>query len=305
MRPIFLALVALAGCVTQTGGDSRSSDPDWHERTVAALVNSVRLSPTGWGAWAKATLGPNVLAAYPAVAPLTWNTSLGASSRAHATDMSTNGCYQYSSCDGTKWDSRVASYYNLSTNLGEAIAATIADPLAVVEAWVCDAQADGTCCPDDPNNFQNPCDGDRHNLMRSEYQTCGAGWANVAGERPYWTIDFGGTSSTAAAPLVDGSHLLVSTVAGQPPDVVRFFVNVDAGAAPASVTLALGDQLLPMQVALGTAASGTWQVEVPAATDCRAYDFLLQDAGGVTWRYPGKGQLLTYGEGKCSSDFQE
>jgi 1,4-alpha-glucan branching enzyme len=81
---------------------------------------------------------------------------------------------------------------------------------------------------------------------------------------------------------------------------VRFFANVWADDAPRSVSLLLAGATLPMQVALGSAARGTWAVDVPAAPTCRTYAFVLVDAADTSWRYPASGSFSTYGEGTCT-----
>jgi hypothetical protein len=42
---------------------------------------------------------------------------------------------------------------------------------------------------------------------------------------------------------------------------------------------------------------------LPKAGRCRNYHFEFKDAGDGLWRYPENGELLTFGEGNCESDY--
>lgn len=269
--------------------------PDWHERTVLALTNAVRIAPADWKArWSTRSLPANVLsAAYPAVAPIRWNAQLGASSLAHSRDMATHGCFSHDSCDGTSIWTRIKSYYSLSGNLGENIAAGYGDPMAVMVGWICD-ETNGACCADGQS-----CDGHRRSIMASGWQALGVGWASNTGSAygQYWTQDFGGVADGEAQPLADGSHLIDS-------GSLRFFANYWAGDAPRSVTLVLAGQAVPMAVALGAAAKGTWSVEAAGGSSCRPYHFEAVDAAGRSWRYPATGELVTFLDAGCTEFYR-
>ncbi|MGC3996304.1 MAG: hypothetical protein QM767_01705 [Anaeromyxobacter sp.] len=134
--------------------------------------------------------------------------------------------------------------------------------------------------------------------MAGGYRELGVGWAQVSGSPygQYWTQDFGGGASAETSPLLDASHLLRTG------STIRFLANVSAAAAPQSVTLVLDGAAQAMSVALGSAAQGTRAVDFARASGCRSYHVELVDAGGTSWRYPGTGELHTYGEGGCTLD---
>jgi len=267
--------------------------PDYPERAVLALSNAMRMAPADFKAkWAAGDLGSALGSAYPAVAPLRWNAELGESAWAHSEDMATTPCFQHNSCDGTVWSTRIASYYTLSSAMGENIAAGYPTPDAVLFAWACDG-TNGACAPDGDG------DGHRANLMSGSWQALGVGYYQ-GGSGPYgeyFTQDFGGKADGTSPPLVDGSHDLVA--GGN----TRFFANYYDAAAPQSVALELDGTTIPMAIALGTAAMGSYAVEETSGTGCRSYAFVAVDAGGVSWRYPASGTLRTYGEGSCSDDY--
>jgi len=305
---LFLILLAAVGCgsVAPGPGDGDLADdgklhPDWHERTVLALTNAVRISPSAWkSSWSGGDLPDTVLTShYPPVAPLRWNAQLGSSALAHSRDMAINGCFQHDSCDGTSIWTRVKHYYTLSGTMAENIAAGYGSPESVMHGWICDLYKDSTgktvCCPDGQS-----CDGHRRNIMASGYQALGVGWAYQQGStyHDYWTQDFGGVAEANSSPLVDGSHLTPSGAQ------LTFFANYYATTAPRSVTLVLGADRLTMSVALGTAAKGTWSVTAAASGACRTYHFEASDPSGTSWRYPQSGNLVTFQDGSCQDDFQ-
>jgi hypothetical protein len=268
--------------------------PDYSERTVLALSNAMRMAPSDFKAkWAAGDLGSALGSAYPAVAPLRWNAELGDSAWAHSEDMATAPCFQHDSCNGTVWSTRIESYYTLSPDIGENIAAGYDGPDAVLFAWACDGSS-GACAPDGNG------DGHRANLMDGTWQAVGVGYFQ-GGSGPYgsyFTQDFGGKAAGVSPPLVDGSHDLVTG------GTTRFFLNYDDAAAPQSVTLELDGAMIPIAVALGTAAAGSYAAEETSGTGCRSYAFLAVDASGTSWRYPASGSLRTYGEDGCSDDYE-
>lgn len=266
--------------------------PGWQERAVLALTNAVRLAPADWKArWAAGDLGAALGAAYPAVGPLRWDDGLGRAARAHSADMASAGCFQHDACDGTAWAARIRASYGLAGAIGENIAAGYPDPDAVVFGWICDGES-GACAADGSGQ-----DGHRRNLLAAGFRALGVGWASGGVYRQYWTQDFGGATAAPATPLVDAAHLL--RTAGK----TTFFANVDAGAAPTSVTVVVDGAEHALQLALGQPARGTWSVDLPRAGACRAYQVVLVDEAGATWRYPAAGRLRTYGEGGCAEDY--
>jgi hypothetical protein len=284
------------------GGGDLANDgqlhPDWHERTVLALTNAIRFSPTDWKArWAGDDLPDTVLTShYPAVGPVRWNAQLGSSSLAHSRDMAINGCFQHDSCDGTATWTRIKHYYTLSGTMSENIAAGYGSPESVMQGWICDYDKIlKACCPDGQS-----CDGHRRSIMGAGYQALGVGWAYQQGSTygDYWTQDFGGKADGATPPLVDGSHLTPSGTQ------LTFFANYVGTGDPREVTLVLGSDRLAMSVALGSASKGTWSVTAAASGACRTYHFEATDAAGSSWRHPQSGDLVTFQDGTCQDDFQ-
>lgn len=262
---------------------------------MLALSNAMRMAPSDWKArWAAGELGSSLGSAYPAVPPLRWNEGLGLSSRSHSVDMGTNGCFQHASCNGTSWSARIEADYDLSSSIGENIAAGYSDPDSALFAWACDGSS-GACAPDGNG------DGHRANLMSAGWQALGVGYFALA-TSPYdwyWTQDFGAKADGPTPPLVDGSHDLVAG------STVRFFANYYDAAPPQSVDVNLDGTVLPLALALGAEGRGTYALEAASGTSCRSYFFVAVDAGGATWRYPASGTLHTYGEGGCTEDYSE
>ncbi len=308
MRPrppaVLLLVLALLACGGASEPAPAPGEPGWQERAVLALTNAVRIAPADWKRNWSGGLGAGVLDTYPPVAPMRWNAALGASARAHSIDMATTSvttttpCFQHDSCDGTPWTQRIASHYRLSSTIGENIAAGYPDPEAVVQGWICDPAPNQSACSQDGTSFA----GHRQNIMDGTWEAMGAGWVAITvGPFPqYWTQDFGGKAeaSATASPLVDGSHLLRTG------NTIRFFANYHAGGAPTSVALVLDGASHPLTPALGSAARGTYALDLPRSAGCRSYRFEAVDAAGAAWRYPAAGQLRTSGEGTCTSSFE-
>ena len=273
--------------------------PTWRERSILALTNAVRLSPTAYkqsafyGAGSPSLNTTTVLSAtYPARGPLNSQYELNQSSRQHATEMANFNYFAHNSLDGGSAFQRIGSYYSLSGSQGENIAAGNLDPIATMHQWLCD-QAGSACCDDGAT-----CDGHRRNIMSSNYRAVGNGYAKSASSTytHYWTQDFGGVSSVMVPPLADGTHLLVGTQ-------TRFIANVSATAAVQSVTVVLADVTMPMAIDLGTASKGTWFVSAARGSGCRPYFFVATDSAGTNWRYPATGQFQTTGEGTCTQEY--
>jgi hypothetical protein len=271
--------------------------PHYLERAALVYVNAVRMAPLEYRAKdAKDTrfsmTAVNALGGYPAVEPLRWALGLNRSARFHSRDMLTKGCFQHSSCNGTSWVARVTSFYAAGAG-GENIAAGMADPRALVNAWLCDSTGKA-CCKD-----HQSCDGHRRNIMNTRFRASGFGYG-TNGTRHYWTQDLAGAVVPAApaTPLVDGAHVLIGTTA------TKFLANYrDPAGAARSVTLVLGGARIAMTRDLGTAARGTFAASSGRAAVCRSYHFEAVDSAGRTWRYPAAGEFRTYGEGTCTRNY--
>lgn len=282
-----------------TNGVPVGDAPSWQERVVLLLTNAVRVDPAGYKAsygsdWLPA-MGASVLGnTYPAVAPVHWNVGLSQSSRFHATDMATYGCFQLVSCDGTSLSERVARFYTLSTDVAENYSGGLAEPRQTVNQWLCSGS--GSCCTD-----RTSCDEARTIIMDSRFHALGVGRATSTTTQytTYWVQDFGGVAAPPAPPLVEGSHLFY------PSGKTTFAATFAASGAPRSVFVFLDGVATPLSLALGTSTRGHWAAQTDTASQCRSYYFEAVDAQGVTWRYPALGALRTTGEGSCTESFQK
>jgi hypothetical protein len=286
--PLLVVALAFATAGCGSGRGPAAPAPGWRERTVVALTNAVRVAPADWKArWSGGGLGAALGASYPAVPPLRWDAGLWRSSRAHSADMAATPCFQHDSCDGTRWSDRIHAWYTASGAIGENIAAGYGSPEAVVYGWICDGSAGG-CAGD-----RSGADGHRANIMSAGWEALGAGWAaGGSGYGQYWTQDFGGKATLPASPLADGSHLVIGAT-------LRLFANVWADAPPQGVFAVVDGARVPLAAALGSAARGTWAVELPVAAGCRQYAFELVDGAGRAWRHPPEGAFPTHGEPGC------
>ena len=135
------------------------------EQQVVTLVNQHRAAgATCGGSW------------YPAIGPLSSDSSLRDAARAHSADMATNSYFSHTSLDGTSFDQRIWNAgYTGGSPLGENIAAGMSSPQSVVSAWMDSA---GHC----------------QNIMKAGFGDIGVGYAHLSGSPygHYWTQDFGG-----------------------------------------------------------------------------------------------------------------
>ena len=99
-------------------------------------------------------------------------------------------------------------------------------------------------------------------------------------------------------PLVDGSHAFIDSI-------LNFFLNYHdpSGQPPQNVRLVLENTVFPMILDLGVASAGTYVVSLMDFTGCRSYHFEALSDDGQAWRYPGAGELRTYGTGGCLEDY--
>jgi hypothetical protein len=273
-------------------GDPIGGLPSYFERAALALTNACRQGPQ--------TYRDTYLSAYPTILqpgnhppqrPLYWNLALSQAARAHSVDMATNGCFGHSSCDGTPWNSRVASYYSESGAIAENVAAGQTSPFAAVNSWLIDGGAADL----------TPLAGHRTNIMHAAFREMGNGYAfNAAAPYDhYWTQDFGGGAADFSTPLAWGSH--VFTGDGN----ITFLANYysSAGNAPQEAVLVLESGSYPMSLQFGVAGRGTYSVALPIGSGCRGYSFRFRDDVGTVWLHPENGVLRTTGEGGCAEEY--
>jgi hypothetical protein len=267
--------------------------PAWQERAVHVLTNACRIDPTGFRA---AYLNCDTILKpqnYRAATPLYWNVNLNRSSHDHSVDMATTCGMQHNSCNGTLWDTRLKSYYTPGWPIGENIATGQTTPLAVMQAWLLDANSSGIPAPDSSDD-----DGHRANIMDPRYKELGVGYAYNSTRQWYhfWTQDFaGGTSQYAYHPVASGSHHF-------PTGTTTMFLATfysPTNAAPQEAALYIDGAKYTLTRWLGTNARGVYALTQTKAGQCRRYYLSFRDAGGTTWRYPETGVLVTSGEGSC------
>jgi hypothetical protein len=263
------------------------------------LTNAVRMAPQQYRDTYLNSSTILLPAIYPAVGPLNWSPTLSAAARAHAVGMATiPGCnFSHTSCDGTSFSTRVRSYYEDSSYIGENIAAGYSTPLSMVNALLRD-DIGGVPAPDG-----SPGDGHRRNIMNGNFNAVGHGYATGPNAYArYWVQDLGGAIPTSlrCRPVPAASHILQGST-------VSFLANYyDANnQPPQSAEVVINGVASPMSVHLGTAARGTYRFQSQSTGACRSYHFNFRDASGATIRYPARGELRTTTEGGCTEMYIE
>jgi hypothetical protein len=296
LHPVLVTLFVLglaaacARCEAASGnGDPVHGYPSYRERAILALTNACRQGPQ---AYRDAYLGgASILrpAAYPAVPPLYWTLPLNRSARAHSRDMSTTPCFQHDSCDGTDCWERIRRYYPDAAAMAENIASGYESPRQVVDGWLLDGGAAD----------RSRGDGHRRNLMGAAFREMGSGSARGGPDRIYDTQDFGSGAPDFATPLVSGSHIVGH-------GTLTFLASYASrdGAAPREASLRIEGETVPLELAFGVRANGTYRVMLAAGDECRKYRFHFRDAAGSEWWYPEGGALLTTGEGDCAREYE-
>lgn len=274
----------------------------WRERANMVLTNAVRIAPVAYkarfGVGQNPALSSTTLTAarYPAIGPIRYVRELNQSARAHSGDMaSIPGCFQHNSCNGGDWAARIRSYYKVGNAIGENILYGLSEPRAALNLWLCDPTGTGTsrvCCKDG-----DACDGHRRSIMTAGFKGIGVGYApDTHSPLKYWhlwTQDFGDVVPGSAPPLVDGSHIFMTT--GE----TLFLATWYAAAAPKQLVVLVDGVASALKVDIGTAAKGTYSVALPRAAGCRSYYFIAIDAANKAYRYPASGVLRTMLEGTC------
>lgn len=284
-----VALTVLATPGHAGNGDPADGHPTYREGAMLALTNACRQGPVAYRDHYLGTrriLTPRI---YPAVPPLRAVLPLDRSARAHSIDMARTPCFQHDSCDGTSLWERIRSYEPGGTALAENIARGHGTPLEAVNGWLLDGGAAD----------RSRGDGHRKNIMSAKYRVVGHGSARGA-RGWYDTQDFGNAEPAFDAPIASGSHVLAPT--GR----ITFLASWHArdGRAPAVAVLELDGDEVPMELAFGTARSGTWSAMLPLDDECRGYRFRFRDAAGRTWHYPEGGRLFTTGEAGCEREYE-
>jgi hypothetical protein len=273
--------------------------PNLFERRLLVYTNAVRMAPQGYRDKYMAGFKPspnNILRSSNPIEPLYYEPLLNESARAHAVDMSQNGCFQHDGCDGTLWSDRIWGFYPQARMIGENIAAGYSTAKAVMDAWLCD-ESGGQCAGDGTSAA-----GHRANIMNAGLKVAGAGYSpdEQGSWRSLWVQDLASNDPAVKPPLVAGCHDFLE--AGK----TTFLLNYrdPSGGAPISVKAVIDGVSYDMSLDLGASAAGTYRLDVAKAGACREYYFTALTAEGESWRYPGPGVFLTDGEGSCSEDYR-
>lgn len=110
--------------------------------------------------------------AYPPAAALSWNTLLGNSAQAHASDMAAKNYFEHTSPDGRTFDQRISAAGYQWRGVAENIAAGQKTPAEVVTGWL---GSPGHC-----KNIFNPA-----------LKELGVGYFEGGTYGWYWVQDFG------------------------------------------------------------------------------------------------------------------
>lgn len=283
----------------QYAGAPSDGYPSLFERRVIVYVNAVRMAPQQYRDRYMADFSPDpggILQIASPVEPLYFERKLGQAARSHAEDMAINGCLQHDSCDGTAWSSRIWSFYPQAGSIGENVAMGYPTAKTVVDVWLCD-ETGGQCAADG-----TLAAGHRTNMVNDNFRQIGTGYAvdaSVAWRR-YWVQDFASNAPTSRPPTVAGCHDFLES--GRTSFLLNYYDRSDQ--PPRVVEVVIDGLAHEMDLDLGTAAAGTYRLDVGRAGSCREYYFLATTAVGETWRYPGPGVFVTDGEGACAGDYR-
>ena len=274
--------------------------PSLLERRVIVYTNALRMAPQQYRDRYMAGFQPSpsgILKSYSEVEPLYYERQLNESARFHAQDMAGNGCFQHDSCDGTPWAQRLRSFYPEASMVGENVAAGYPKAQDMVNGLVCD-ESGGQCAADRSSQA-----GHRSNMMEARLTQIGTGYVYDAGSewRHYWVQDFVSNTPADKAPIVAACHDLITS------GKTSFLLNYrdESNQPPASIQVVVNDVAYTMNLDIGSAAAGTYRLDLSAAQTCRRYYFVAVTASGEAWRYPGPGVFLTSGEGNCTGDYQQ
>ena len=287
---IFLVILTVVS--TAAGyGERTDTLPNWQERAVAVLTNACRTAPQTFRD--RFVGSDNILLpeSYPAVPPLYRNRSLNAAARFHTVEMALD-CGMTHTCNGVTFEQRLAEFYSGGGYIGENIASGYSTPQDVVNGWLIDGSSVESAAPDGDG------DGHRANIMSRRFRETGCGYYPTGTGRTaklYWCQDFGsGKSLYTYHPVTSASHLFL-----EKSRITFMAVVYDTAKTVSSLSLILDGSRMPMTLAMGTAAAGTWEVSSTTASGCRSYFFETVFSDGSTIKYPENEMLVTVGEGTC------
>jgi len=197
--------------------------------------------------------------------------------------MAANCGLQHSSSDGTSWLTRIKSYYSTSDYIAENVATGLSAGHKTVIQFLRDDDQDGTPAADNSDY-----DGHRKNIMGSQYQDFGPGYAYSSSMKwfDFWVQDFGGGPHAYYA-IASGSHLYL--IRGEITFMATFY-DPD-GSAPLSAQVVINGVPHDMNHHLGTLSKGSYQLELTDDNDCLDYYYIFTDSDNTIWRYPATTKL--------------
>ncbi len=255
-------------------GEDTGGAPSLEERAVHLFTDRLRVEPDATDA---------EFSDYPPVAPLIYNSELGAAARFHADDMAENDCFQHESCDGTDFGERLWRYYD-GMGIGENIALGSPDALTVVfEGWL----------------YSPP---HRDNMLASDWRELGTGFSDNDGGPPLWVQDFGFRGGEVEPITTSSTHWPLRPAANE--EVSFFLAAYDPDGTPEGADLLFGGVRYPMEDDRGADGKQTFARALDADVlswvlsegdyreDCPSYYFELTRADGSVVSYPSEGGLL-------------
>ena len=285
-------------------GVPNASYPNWTERVFLVGANAVRSDPIGFRDTYMTFLdgtGSLVFATDSAPRRLVhYSKTLNEGARFHATDRM--GCAFNSTpsnadlCDGTPHTTWAQPYGPVNAVIVAPVGRIWQRELAfyMVGGYVCSAiSVTGFAyqnCTDDANVT-------RFSIALSPYGQLGPGWASDATRYEVdgiWTNNLPPT----VYPIPSGGHFFWN-------GGLVFALNYELTEAPPRASYVVIDGVrFPLERSVGTELRGMAQLK--STTDsaaCASFHFELVDASGMIWRYPGHGELRTFGDGPCNEDW--
>ncbi|BHH85306.1 CAP domain-containing protein [Desulforhopalus sp. 52FAK] len=287
---IFL-IIAIGPSTLQAGyGDEVNGFPTQLERDVHLITNLVRTAPQEFRDTYIGDYEILLPENYPAVQPIYLNSELNNSARSHAEDMAADCGLSHTSCDGTLWSARIKSYYSTSGYIAENVATGFSTGFKTVIQLLRDDIGK------DPAADNSSGDGHRKNIMNSQYQDFGPGYAYSSSRAWYhfWVQDFGGGPHDYYA-IASGSHLYLSD------GYISFMATYydPDGNAPQSAQVVINGVPYELNHHLGSSSNGSYQLQLADDNDCLDYYFQFVDSDNSSWRYPETTELSNNPDQAC------
>jgi hypothetical protein len=262
-----LSTLALIATVSAPYGVPVDGYPSYEERVLLLWTNAVRVDPEAFEDEYESGDEPCSFDDFEASEqeakdPMYIDLDLTEVARVHSTDMAENGCFQHESCDGTDTWTRIAEYYDDTTNLGENIAMGTDDPYyAVTGMWMCSS-------------------GHRANIMNGDYNEMGPGIDGI-----YLTQDF------AVGSLEQGDPPVRMAV----DDDGLVWADWGDSDGPKVLEVVTGGIPTAMELTYGAEDRGVYSVEPEVGDDPNWYVY-WETASGAKGTFPEEGSFSPDGE---------